>query len=326
MHIPVLLNEVLQYLDPKPGDNFIDCTVGEGGHALAILKMTAPNGTLLAIDRDAEMADRLKQRAEHLGIGDRLILHHGNYSKIRDIAAVYGFNSVQGILFDFGMSSWQLDKSGAGFSFRNIEPLDMRFDRTSESETAATIVNSWPEDSIARVISEFGEDRFARRIAKEIVTQRKRTRIETTDQLVAVISRAVPSIARRKKIHYATRTFQALRIAVNSELEAVDEGLREAISLLSPGGRIGAISFHSLEDRRVKNIFREYSRRGEEASPLRRGQGSSRSAGSKSNSARSSSGYLRIHTKKPIRASFEEVRSNPRSRSAKFRVAERTDQ
>jgi len=290
MHIPVLLNETLQYLDPKPGENFIDCTVGEGGHALAILKMTSPNGKVLGIDRDAGMVERLEAN-------DGILVHHGNFSEIGEIARSYNFAPVHGILFDFGLSSWQLEESGAGFSFQNIEPLDMRFDRaqlgSNNTVTAATIVNSWPQDAIYRVLSELGEERYARRIAKEIVGSRKKQRIETTDQLVAIISKAVPR--GQKGIHFATRTFQALRIAVNSELENVEKGLEEAINLLSSGGKIAAISFHSLEDRRVKQAFVEGS----------------------------SSGHLAIITKKPISPSEEEIRDNPRARSAKLRVAER---
>ena len=297
MHIPVLLNEVLEYLDPKPGEDFIDCTVGEAGHALAILKMTAPNGVLLGIDRDEGMVIRLRERADIMDISDRFIIKHGNFASLREITRratkEHGFGPIKGILFDFGMSSWQLDESGAGFSFKNIEPLDMRFDRTSESETAASIVNSWPEDAIYRILSELGEERYARRIAKEIVIVRKKTRILTTDQLAGIISRVTPH--RKGGIHSATRTFQALRIAVNGELENVKKGLDEAINILSPGGRIGAISFHSLEDRIVKNVFKE---------------GSSR-------------GLLRIITKKPISSTPEEIGENPRARSAKLRIAER---
>lgn len=292
MHIPALLNEVLQYLDPKPGDNFIDCTVGEGGHALAILKMTAPIGRVLGVDRDADMVGRLQSSAARLDVGERLIIRHGNFADVGEIAKIHGFSSVSGVLFDFGMSSWQLEESGAGFSFQKIEPLDMRFDRTRGTATAAEIVNSWPQEAIRRVVSEFGEERYAGRIAKEIVDERKKHRIETTDQLVKVVSGAVPRSKQHGKLHVATRTFQALRIAVNSELENVEKGLQDAINLLSLGGRIVAISFHSLEDRRVKNIFR----------------------GSPS---------LKVITKKPIRPSEEEARENPRARSAKLRVAEK---
>ena len=295
-HIPVFLNETLQYLDPKPGDNFIDCTIGEGGHALAILKMTAPNGKVLGIDRDAGMVERLlalHSFSEVGKTGDGLLVHHGNFSEIGEIARSYNFTPINGILFDFGLSSWQLEESGAGFSFQNIEPLDMRFDRTRNAPTAASIVNSWPQEAISRVLHELGEERYARRIAKEIVASRKNQRIETTDQLVAIISKAVPR--KQKGIHFATRTFQALRIAVNSELENIKKGLEEAINLLSPGGRIAAISFHSLEDRRVKQAFVEGS----------------------------SSGLLKVITKKPITPSPGEVKENPRARSAKLRVAEK---
>jgi len=290
MHIPVLLNEVLQYLDPKPGDNFIDCTVGEGGHALAILKMTAPDGRVLGIDRDAGMVERLQESAKSLAVNDRFLVRHGNFAEIGDIAKQYDFFPLHGILFDFGMSSWQLEESGAGFSFQNIEPLDMRFDRTRDTETAASIVNSWPEESIARIIYEFGEERYSRRIAKEIVVSRKKQRILTTDKLVGIISKAVPR--KQKGMHVATRTFQALRIAVNSELENVEKGITDAINLLSTGGRVAAISFHSLEDRRVKQIFK--------GSP-----------------------DIGVLTKKPVTPSDEEIRGNPRARSAKLRVAEK---
>jgi len=298
MHIPVLLNEVLKYLDPKPGDNFIDCTVGEGGHALAILKMIAPNGRVLGIDRDMDMVTRLRQ-----GFGEaksRFIIEHGNFADIEEIAKKHSFSEINGVLFDFGMSSWQLEESGAGFSFQNIEPLDMRFDRTKDTETAATILNSWPEDEIFRVLSELGEERYARRIAKEIYESRKKKRIETTDQLVAIISRAVPK--RRERIHFATRTFQALRIAVNNELDNLEKGVESAVNLLSLGGRIAAISFHSLEDRRVKNIFSSYAKATEDEKRLP---------------------GLKVITKKPVVPSYEEIRNNPRARSAKLRVAEK---
>ena len=293
-HIPVLLNEVLEYLQPKPGDNFIDCTVGEGGHAIAILKMIAPNGKVLGIDRDADTAERLRQKAKELGVDERFIVHHGNFADIENIAKEHDFGPVSGIVFDFGLSSWQLDESGAGFSFQNIEPLDMRFDRTSESVTAADIINSWPEEAIARIIYEFGEDRLSRRIAKAIVIARKKERIATTDRLAEIISGAVRG---RQKIHPATRTFQALRIAVNDELENVKAGVTSAINILEPEGRIGAISFHSLEDRIIKNIFRDFKK--------------------------AEGGIVQIITKKPLRPSREEILENPRARSAKFRVAEK---
>lgn len=305
MHIPVLLNEVLQYLDPKPGDNFIDCTVGEGGHALAMLKMVAPNGRVLGVDRDADMIARLVAKADRLGVGERFIIQHGSFSDLEKLSQKYNFSEVRGILFDLGVSSWHIDESGMGFSFQNIEPLDMRFDRTQEdTPTAASILNSWPKEAIQRIISEFGEERYARRIAEEIVKSRKGHRIETTDQLVGIISKAILRSNQMRGIHFATRTFQALRIAVNSELENLEKGIKEAINLLSSGGRIAAISFHSLEDRRVKNIFKG---------------GSPSSAGLEPSSARS----LKIITKKPVTPTPEEIRENPRSRSAKLRVAEK---
>jgi len=312
-HIPVLLNEVLEYFDPKPGDNFIDCTVGEGGHALAILKMTAPIGRVLGIDRDEEMIERLRENAERLAVSDRLILEQGNFAQVCEIAGKHGFSSVHGVLFDFGISSWQLEESGAGFSFQGIEPLDMRFDRTGNTETASTIVNSWPEEAIRRVIWEFGEEKYARLIAKGIVDARKKHRVETTDQLVGIISKAIPRGRRERKINPATRTFQALRIAVNNELENVEKGIRAAISLLSLGGRVAAISFHSLEDRRVKNIFKSASAKSMADKPAVAPAMADRG------------GSLKILTKKPIRPTPQELEENPRARSAKLRVAERVN-
>ena len=310
MHIPVLLNEILRYLDPKPGDNFIDCTVGEGGHALAILKMTAPNGKLIGIDRDADMVERLRARAEDMGVGERFIIHHGNFADIRKISEGYDFYKVNGALFDFGMSSWQIDESGMGFSFQNIEPLDMRYDRTKNTPTAANIINSWPEASLARIIYEFGEERYSRRIAKEIVMARKKEHITTTDELVRIIFRAVPRVrAGKPGIHFATRTFQAFRIAINMELENVEAGLEEAIYRVEIGGKVAAISFHSLEDRIVKNTFKKYSRPRE----LEGGVYFNRAEG----------GVVKIITKKPVNPAAEEIFENPRARSAKLRVSEK---
>ena len=212
------------------------------------------------------------------------------------------------------MSSWHIDKSGKGFSFQNIETLDMRFDRTKNETTALEIVNSWPEEVIARIIYEFGEDRYSRRIAKAIVMERKIKRIETTDRLVGVISRAAPR--RGLGVHVATRTFQALRIAVNNELENMEIGIKEAINILSPGGRIAVIAFHSLEDRRVKNIFRNYSKEVEGRPTSVHGEFAP--------SERSElMGLLKRITKKPIVPSRDEIKENPRARSAKLRVAER---
>jgi 16S rRNA (cytosine1402-N4)-methyltransferase len=293
-HVPVLLNEVLGLLDPKPGDNFIDCTVGEGGHALAILQMTAPNGLLLGIDRDADMVKILSEQAERMGISERLLFHHGNFAEVGEIARSHNFSNVRGILFDFGLSSWQLEESGAGFSFAGTEPLDMRFDRTKDTQTAASIINFWPEGSIERILREFGEERYSRRIAHAVVEHRKKEKIETTDELVGIILSAIPKAKRYVRFHPATRTFQALRIAVNTELANVEEGLEEASEILRPSGRIAAISFHSLEDRIVKNMFKKEAK-----------------------------GSLRIITKKPIRPSTEEVYLNPRARSAKLRTAEK---
>lgn len=325
MHIPVLLNEVLEYLQPKPGDNFIDCTVGEGGHALAILKMIAPDGKLIGIDKDADMVERLKSSALEFGVAPRFIVHHGSFSDIKKISEEYKFWRVNGVLFDFGMSSWQIEESGAGFSFQNIEPLDMRYDRTKGAPTAANILNSWPKESISRIIYEFGEERYARRIANEIFNFRRKEHITTTDQLVSIISRAIPEGGKKRmKIHFATKTFQALRIAVNTELENIEIGIEAGIMRLEIGGRVAAITFHSLEDRIVKNIFKKFSRplwSSEEGVDLKRAEGS-HFAPNQAGVSRDK-GIVKIITKKPIRPTREEVMENPRARSAKLRVAEK---
>ncbi|MCK5044781.1 16S rRNA (cytosine(1402)-N(4))-methyltransferase RsmH [Candidatus Parcubacteria bacterium] len=285
MHISVLPKEVLEHLNPKTNENFIDCTVGEAGHSLAILERNKPQGKVLGIDWETENIKKLKE--------DRLILICDNFANLKDIVEQHDFQPISGILIDLGFSSWHTDESGKGFSFQKDEPLIMRY--ADNGLTAAEIINQWPEKEIANILKEYGEETFSRKIAKEITLQRKAKRIITTSELVEIIKKAIPEWYQHKKIHCATRTFQALRIAVNKELENLKEVLPQALEILQPNGKLLIISFHSLEDRIVKNFFKEQAK----------------------------NNILKIITKKPITASIEEIKSNPRSRSAKLRVGQK---
>jgi 16S rRNA (cytosine1402-N4)-methyltransferase len=288
VHIPVLQREVLYFLDPKANENFVDCTVGEGGHAFAILERILPNGKLLGIDWTRELIESLKVKAGSLA--KNIVLVCGNFANLRDIAESHGFGQVSGVLFDLGLSSWHLEKSGRGFSFFRDEPLDMRF---QGGITAQEIINRWSQKEIERVLRVYGEERFAKRIAREIVESREKKSIISTLQLADIVEKAVPIWYRKRRIHPATKTFQALRIAVNDELNNLKKALPQTLEVLKPCGRLVVISFHSLEDRIVKNFLRENARRGS----------------------------LKILTNKPIRPSAEEVKINPRSRSARLRAA-----
>jgi len=286
-HIPVLLKEVLKYFNPHSGENFIDCTVGFGGHALSILKRIAPQGKVLGIEIDEKVLEILKKKT----ISERLILIQGSFTDLKKIAKENSFDSINGILFDLGMSSWQIEESSRGFSFKKNEPLDMRFG--DKSLTAEEIINRWPKEELIKIFQEYGEERYARRIAYRICQTRQTKPIKTTNQLVEIIQKAVPNRYQHRRIHFATRIFQALRIAVNDELNNLKKALPQALEILEKNGKLAIISFHSLEDRIVKIFFRETAK--EE--------------------------NLKILTKKPIRPDQEEIDLNPRSRSAKLRVA-----
>lgn len=290
MHIPVLQKEVIEYLDPKPNENFIDCTVGCGGHALKILERTAPKGKLLGIDLDESQIKNLKSKYKNYG--NRLLLEKGNYADLSEIAKKH-FKNVSGILLDLGFSSWHTDESKRGFSFLRNEPLDMRYDELSQL-TAEKILNYWSEPDIEKILREYGEEQFSGKIAREIVEARKIIQIRKTFQLVEIIKKAVPGWYCNKKIHFATKTFQALRMAVNGELDNLEKVLPQAVEILKDGGKLAVISFHSLEDRIVKNFFKDKERK-----------------------------HLKILTKKPIQAAKKETIINNRSRSAKLRVAEK---
>jgi 16S rRNA (cytosine1402-N4)-methyltransferase len=286
-HLPVLLEEAIEALAVRPGGRYIDCTLGAGGHALAILERSSPGGQLLGIDTDPEAIAAARARLEAYRSSTLLI--NDNFANLRAMATKYGFSPVHGILFDLGLSSLQLESSGRGFSFQRDEPLDMRLSPSQEI-TAADILNTFPEAKLAQLIRTSGEERYSHRIARYIVRERP---IETTLQLVGVIERAVGS--RRGRIHPATRTFQALRIAVNQELEHLASALEQASSLLGLGGRLVVISYHSLDDRLVKRFMQEEAKKAQ----------------------------LKLVYKKVITPSLAEVHFNPRSRSAKLRAAER---
>jgi len=293
MHIPVLQKEVIRYLDPQPNENFIDCTIGEGGHSFAILEKTAPKGKVLGIDWSPELIRKLKSNIKKSK--ERLILVCDNFANLKKIVKEYNFQQIKGILFDLGMSIWHLEKSGRGFSFQREEPLDMRYNPEQERLTVQEIVNSWQEKEIEKILREYGEERFAKRIAKEIIKERRKKEIKTTFQLIRIIKKAVPVWYQKRRIHFATRTFQALRIAVNDELNNLKKALCQSLEILKPEGKIAVISFHSLEDRIVKNFFKEKSKEK----------------------------LLKILTKKPIVPTKEELEINPRARSAKLRISQK---
>jgi len=291
-HVPVLLKEVIDFLGPQANKNFIDATVGEGGHALAILKKNGPDGKLLGIEVDSDIYKGLKKKMAEFP--NRLILVNDSYVNLEKIVRKNDFKPVHGILFDLGMCSWHLEASGRGFSYLRDEPLDMRFNPKNDL-TAAEIINFWDIERIKKILKEFGEEKYAHRISLAIKEARKKERIIGTQQLVDILKRVLPKNYDKKRIHFATRTFQALRIAVNDELQIIEDGIKQAIKILDQGGRIAVISFHSLEDRIVKNLFKEKAKIGE----------------------------LNILTKRPISPCQEEIKNNIRSRSAKLRAAEK---
>ena len=285
-HTSVLLDQVLEALQPRGGVGFraLDCTVGAGGHAFALLERSAPDGTLVALDADPRALQLAAKRLEPFA--GRVTLLQQNFAQLIDL----GLEPMNAIVFDLGLSSMQLDTSGRGFSFRSDEPLDMRLDPNARQPTAAELLNNLPEAELERLLREYGEEPRARRVAREIARRRP---LQQTTELVSAVTAALGPA--RGRIHPATRTFQALRIAVNAELAALEAGLDAAIQLLQPLGRMAVISFHSLEDRIVKWRMRGWA----------------------------DQGLAQVLTRKPIVPTPEESNSNPRARSAKLRVAER---
>ncbi len=253
-HTPVLLRETLEALSVRPNGTYIDGTAGGGGHARAVLDRLAPGGRLLAIDRDP---DAIAALSERFGADGRMQIAKGNYRDMERIAAAHSIAAADGVLLDIGVSSHQLDDAERGFSYHADAPLDMRMSR--EGQSAADIVNTFSKEEIADVLFRYGEEKSARRIAEAIVRRRAEKPIETTLELADVVRESVPAAVRRAEGHPARRTFQALRIAVNGELDALSEGLEAALRLLAPGGRLAVITFHSLEDRIVKRKFLEWA-------------------------------------------------------------------
>lgn len=305
-HYSVMLKECIDSLNINPDGIYVDATLGMGGHSYEIANRLR-NGRLISIDRDSKALERALIRLELLM--DKITLVHGNFRDMDAILDDLGIEKVDGMLFDLGVSSPQLDESERGFSYMADAPLDMRMDQ-STAVTAADVVNTWSGEKIKRILYDFGEERYAPRIADAIVRYRENKKIETTLQLVDIIKSAMPGSALREKQHPAKRSFQAIRIAVNEELEAISEVLSTAADRLKPGGRLAVISFHSLEDRIVKNAItsRENGCICPRDFPV------------------CTCGFvqtLRSVSRKPYVPQDEEISENPRSRSAKLRVAER---
>lgn len=306
-HIPVMVDEVLRYLNCRESGIYVDATLGDGGHAAALCDKLRPPGLLIGLDWDGDAMERAAQRlAEYTG---RFRLLQRSYTELGDVLMELGYERVDGILLDLGVSTLQLMGPERGFSFRRDEKLDMRMDRRLETDAAA-LVNTLSESSLARLIFRYGEERWARRIASRVVAYReKEGPVQSGAELAGIVKDAIPAAARRKGGHPARRTFQALRIAVNSELENVSVFLPQAVSHLAPGGRLCVIAYHSLEDRIVKNFLRERSRLCSCPPDLPctcKGEGE-----------------LSLVTRKAIRPSAHEVALNPRARSALLRSAER---
>ncbi len=302
-HQPVLYHEIIHFLKPISPGRYIDATVGAGGHARGLLERSSPEGRLLALDRDPQALEIASQRLSEFG--ERAVLVHASYTRLKEECRQLGWHSVDGILFDLGVSSMQIDSPERGFSFLKEGPLDMRFD-PQQSLDAANLVNTLPEKDLADLIWRYGEDRNARRIARAVMQARPLT---TTTELAEVIRRA---IGQRERIHPATRVFQALRIAVNEELLAIETALPQALEVLAPGGRLAIISFHSLEDRLIKQFFRRESRDCicPPDQPV---------------CTCSHRAQIRELTRRPVAPQEEEIRDNPRARSARLRVAEKLD-
>jgi 16S rRNA (cytosine1402-N4)-methyltransferase len=297
-HEPVLLAEVVAHLHLRPGARCLDATVNGGGHAAAMLAATAPSGRVLGIDRDAEVLDALRARMAGDLTAGRLRLVHGSFADLERILAEHDFVPIDAALFDLGLSSFHLDASGRGFTFSRDEPLDMRFDAAATGETAAQLLATRDAAELTALFRDLGEERFASRIARSIVAQRRSTPIASSGQLLDLVTRSLPAQLRWRAARHAARIFQALRIAVNDELAAIRAALPQAIAALAPAGRLAVISFHSLEDRLVKQFFR----------------------------SEAAAGRVLIITRKPVRPGEDEIAANPRAASAKLRVVERREE
>jgi 16S rRNA (cytosine1402-N4)-methyltransferase len=292
-HKTVLLNEAIESLSLKQGSIYFDGTLGGAGHTFKVCSDFSGKVRIIATDRDQGAIRRAQEKLSKTNCKYDLV--YSDYRNIDNVLKNLNVEKVDAILFDLGLSSDQLDASGRGFSFKNDEPLLMTFSENEERVTAEIILNNWNEETIADIIYAYSDEKFSRKIARAIVESRKRQPIKTTFDLVRIIESAVPSFYKRGKIHFATKTFQALRICVNDEISALKEGMKKGWELLNKGGRIAIISFHSVEDREVKNFFREKAKKGEG----------------------------KLINKKPITPKDEEIRENSRSRSAKLRTIEK---
>lgn len=286
-------DEVIELLSVHSNEHYIDATLGAGGYTEAILSLNGPKGTVLAFELDTESIRHAQDKFAPLG--KRFLVQRSNFRHMKDIVDSMQFHDISGIVFDFGLSMDLIKSSGRGFSFMEEAPLDMRFDTTQELD-ADTIINYWSEKEIADTLFTLGEERYSRRIAKNICEDRKKIPIHTTSALVAQIERSVPAPYRHRRVHCATKTFQALRMAVNDELGAIQEGVEAAFAVLKPGGRIVTVTFHSHEDRIIKNLFRNWKK----------------------------NDYATLITKKPLVPTDEECAKNPASRSAKLRCIQKT--
>ncbi len=306
-HLPVMLGPVIELLNCRPDGVYVDCTIGGGGYVQAIIERSAPGGVVLGLDWDWEAIERVRERLG--GYTGRIILERANFADIRQALRSHGFEFADGIVADLGVSSYQLQDPARGFSFMQEGPLDMRMNRDLPT-TAADLVNRLPERELADLIYRYGEERRSRRIARMIVEHRKGHPFTTTRELSELVRRAVPASRDSARIHPATRTFQALRIAVNGELESLERLLPEALRVLRPGGRVCIVAFHSLEDRIVKETFRNWAR-------------SCRCPRERAACACEGRPLVRMVTRKALRPSPEEVERNPRARSARLRSVEK---
>ena len=291
VHVPILTKEILDNMRIVPGNVVVDATADGGGHTTAFAKAVSDKGTVISIEWDEEMVRYLKERIAQERLGDTVKVIQGNFKNIEEMVTQEGFYAVNGVLFDFGFSSFHVDTSGRGFTFRKDEPLDMRYSYQTKL-TARDVVNTYPEKELEYIFKAYGEERFARQIAEAIIAERQHRPIMTTAELVAAIGHGVPAGAKHRKIHFATKAFQGLRIFVNDELENIRVALERSYKILGSGGVLACITFHSMEDRIVKRFGRD-----KEQNEL-----------------------MEIVTKKPIVPSMKEKKRNRRSRSAKLRI------
>lgn len=308
-HKPIMLKECIEFLNIRPDGTYVDGTIGGAGHSSEILKRLGANGLLIGMDQDANAVRAAEKKLSGIDTKGSFVIEHTNFENIREVIKKHKRDSVDGVLLDLGVSSHQLDEGERGFSYQHDAPLDMRMNRENPLD-ARTLVNTWSQKELTRIISDYGEEKWASRIADFIVMSREKKEIETTGELEEIIKAAIPAAARRTGPHPAKRTFQAIRIAVNRELEVLENLLKDVADILSPGGRVVIITFHSLEDRIVKSAFKELAQGCICPKDLPQCV-----CGVKPK--------VKIITRKPVTPSEDELQKNPRARSSKLRVAEK---